>query len=128
MQRPVSQDETLDTNDVKNSSLQASNGKNMATLRAYDAIALEVGNQSTLKLLDIIYVKVNSNKLPIYFYMNDFLLISALHMRHYVTEKECSKSLRNSALALPSVCREFSTLNPVRLETLLPWIAAGGHK
>ena len=42
MQRPVSQDETLDTNDVKNSSLQASNGKNMATLRAYDAIALEV--------------------------------------------------------------------------------------
>ena len=42
MQRPVSQDETLDTNDVKNSSLLASNGKNMATLRAYDAIALEV--------------------------------------------------------------------------------------
>ena len=42
MHRPVSQDETLDTNDVKNSSLQASNGKNMATLRAYDAIALEV--------------------------------------------------------------------------------------
>ena len=42
MQRPVSQDETLDTNDVINSSLQASNGKNMATLRAYDAIALEV--------------------------------------------------------------------------------------
>ena len=42
MQRPVSQDETLDTNDVKNSSLKASNGKNMATLRAYDAIALEV--------------------------------------------------------------------------------------
>ena len=42
MQRPVSRDETLDTSDVKNSSLQASNGKNMATLRAYDAIALEV--------------------------------------------------------------------------------------
>ena len=42
MQRPMSQDETLDTNDVKNSSLQASNGKNVATLRAYDAIALEV--------------------------------------------------------------------------------------
>ena len=42
MQRPVSQDETLDTNDVTNSSLQESNGKNMATLRAYDAIALEV--------------------------------------------------------------------------------------
>ena len=38
----MSQDETLDTNDVKNSSLQASNGKNVATLRAYDAIALEV--------------------------------------------------------------------------------------
>ena len=50
MQRPVSQDETLDTNDVKNSSLQASNGKNMATLRAYDAIALEVGNETALKL------------------------------------------------------------------------------
>ena len=50
MQRPVSQDETLDTNDVKNSSLQASNGKNMATLRAYDAIALEVGNYTTLKI------------------------------------------------------------------------------
>ena len=56
MQRPVSQDETLDTNDVKNSSLQASNGKNMATLRAYDAIALEVCTQRTLKLLNIIYV------------------------------------------------------------------------
>ena len=66
MQRPVSQDETLDTNDVKNSSLQASNGKNMATLRAYDAIALEVGNQSTLKLLNIMYVN-NLNKVLIYF-------------------------------------------------------------
>jgi len=42
MQRPMSQDETLDTNDVKNFSLQASNGKNVATLRAYDAIALEL--------------------------------------------------------------------------------------
>ena len=42
MQRPVSQDETLDINNVTNASLQASNGKNMATLRAFDAIALEV--------------------------------------------------------------------------------------
>ena len=60
--------------------------------------------------------------------MNDTLSISALYMRHHVTEKECSKSLRNSALALPSICREFSTLNPVRLETLLPWITTGGHQ
>ena len=42
MQRPASEDETLDTDDIKNSSLSASNGKNVATLRAYDAIALEV--------------------------------------------------------------------------------------
>ena len=42
MQRPASIDETLTTNDITNSSLQDSNGKNVATLRAYDAIALEV--------------------------------------------------------------------------------------
>ena len=42
MQRPISHDETLNTKDIMNSSLQDSNGKNMATLRAYDAVALEV--------------------------------------------------------------------------------------
>ena len=51
MQRPMSQDETLDTNDVKNSSLQASNGKNVATLRAYDAIALEVRKRKKLGMV-----------------------------------------------------------------------------
>ena len=70
----------------------------------------------------------NLNNFLIYSSWTTFLSISALHMRHHVTEKECSKSLRNSTLALPSICREFSTLNPVRLETLLPWIATRGHQ
>ena len=60
MQRPMSQDETLDTNDVINSSLQASNGKNMATLRAYDAIALEVRcrqpKNTSSSLISLMYV------------------------------------------------------------------------
>ena len=59
MQRPVSQDETLDTNDVKNSSLKASNGKNMATLRAYDAIALEVNR---------IYIQIGNQNAGIFQY------------------------------------------------------------
>ena len=61
MQRPVSQDETLDTNDVINSSLQASNGKNMATLRANDAIALEV-RRRMLKIT--IYTRVVKKSVP----------------------------------------------------------------
>ena len=52
------------------------------------------------------------------------LIILALHMRHYAIEKERSQSLRNSSLAVSSISGEFSSLNPVRLETLLPWITA----
>lgn len=56
------------------------------------------------------------------------LIILALHMRHYAIEKERSQSLRNSSLAVSSISGKFSSLNPVRLETLLPWITAGRHQ
>ena len=49
-------------------------------------------------------------------------------MRNYAIEKERSQSLRNSSLAVSSISGEFFPLNPVRLETLLPWITAGRHQ
>ena len=54
--------------------------------------------------------------------------ISAVYMCNHAAQEKCPQSLGGSAMAMPSICSKLFTLNPVRLEALLPRISTRGHQ